>query len=208
MTTNGGAVGNGTSSTSGFAGGQASSTTTGVAIGTNAVASGAGAVQLGTGNNTAANTLQFMSYPLVDADGNIEPERLLNMYPIGSYYITESSTSPASLFGGSWVQVINKFLYGASAQSYVGQEGGEAAHILTVNEMPSHAHTPHGYTWITSRGGNTGNLQVTHISGRNALGIEFMQDYDQNRHTGDTGGGVAHNNLPPYRYVNIWRRTA
>lgn len=208
MTTNGGAVGNGTSSTSGFAGGQASSTTTGVAIGTNAVASGAGAVQLGTGNNTAANTLQFRSYPLVDANGNISPARLLDMYPVGSYYITESSTTPASLFGGSWVQVINKFLYGASAQSYVGQEGGEAAHILTVNEMPSHAHTPHGYTWITSRGGNTGNLQVTHISGRNALGIEFMQDYDQNRHTGDTGGGVAHNNLPPYRYVNIWRRTA
>lgn len=208
MTTNGGAVGNGTSSTTGFAGGQASSTTTGVAIGTNAVASGAGAVQLGTGNNTAANTLQFMSYPLVDAGGNIEPERLLNMYPIGSYYITESSTSPASLFGGSWVQVINKFLYGALAQSYVGQEGGEAAHILTVDEMPNHAHKPHGYTWITSQGANSGNLEVTRVGGRNALGIEFIQDYDQNRYTSYTGGGAAHNNLPPYRYVNIWRRTA
>lgn len=208
MTTNGGAVGSGTSSTSGFAGGSGSNTTTGVAIGTSAVASGTGAVQLGTGTNTSSNTLQFRSYPLVNSSGRIVTARLLDMFPVGSYYITESSTSPASLFGGSWVQVINKFLYGASAQSYVGQEGGEAAHILTVNEMPSHAHTPHGYTWITSRGGNTGNLQVTHISGRNALGIEFIQDYDQNRYTGDTGGGVAHNNLPPYRYVNIWRRTA
>lgn len=208
MTTNGGAVGSGTSSTSGFAGGSGSNTTTGVAIGTSAVAYGTGAVQLGTGTNSTSNTLQFRDYQLVDADGNIEPERLLNMYPIGSYYITESSTSPASLFGGSWVRVSNYFLYGAASQSAVGQTGGEADHVLTIDEMPNHAHKPHGYTWITSQGGNTGNLQVTHISGRNALGIEFMQDYDQNRYTSYTGGGVAHNNLPPYRYVNIWRRTA
>ena len=208
MTTNGGAVGNGTSSTSGFAGGQASSTTTGVAIGTNAVASGAGAVQLGTGNNTAANTLQFRSYPLVDANGNISPARLLDMYPVGSYYITESSTTPASLFGGSWIRVSNSFLYGAASQSAVGQTGGEADHVLTIDEMPNHAHKPHGYTWITSQGANSGDIEVTRVGGRNAFGIEFMQDYDQNRYTGNTGGGVAHNNMPPYRYVNIWRRTA
>lgn len=208
MTTNGGAVGNGTSSTTGFAGGQASSTTTGVAIGTNAVASGAGAVQLGTGNNTAANTLQFRSYPLVDANGNISPARLLDMYPVGSYYITESSTTPASLFGGSWIRVSNSFLYGAASQSAVGQTGGEADHVLTIDEMPNHAHKPHGYTWITSQGANSGDIEVTRVGGRNAFGIEFMQDYDQNRYTSYTGGGAAHNNLPPYRRVNLWRRTA
>ena len=207
-TTNGGAVGNGASSTTGFAGGQASNTTTGAAIGTSAVASGAGAVQLGTGNNAAANTLQFRSYPLVDANGNVVTARLLDMYPVGSYYITESSTTPASLFGGSWIRVSNYFLYGAASQSAVGQTGGEADHVLTIDEMPNHAHKPHGYTWITSRGANSGNLEVTRGGGRNALGIEFMQDYDQNRYTSYTGGGAAHNNLPPYRRVNLWRRTA
>lgn len=208
MTTNGGAVGNGTSSTTGFAGGQASNTTTGAAIGTSAVASGAGAVQLGTGNNTTANTLQFRSYPLVDANGNIEPARLLDMYPVGSYYITESSTTPASLFGGSWIRVSNSFLYGAASQSAVGQTGGEADHVLTIDEMPNHAHKPHGYTWITSQGSNSGDIEVTRVGGRNAFGIEFMRDYDQNRYTSYTGGGAAHNNLPPYRRVNLWRRTA
>lgn len=207
-TTNGGAVGNGASSTTGFAGGQASNTTTGAAIGTSAVASGAGAVQLGTGNNAAANTLQFRSYPLVDANGNISPARLLDMYPVGSYYITESSTTPASLFGGSWVRVSNSFLYGAASQSAVGQTGGEADHVLTIDEMPNHAHKPHGYTWITSQGANSGDIEVTRVGGRNAFGIEFMQDYDQNRYTSYTGGGAAHNNLPPYRRVNLWRRTA
>lgn len=208
MTTNGGAVGNGTSSTTGFAGGQASNTTTGAAIGTSAVASGAGAVQLGTGNNTTANTLQFRSYPLVDANGNIEPARLLDMYPVGSYYITESSTTPASLFGGSWIRVSNSFLYGAASQSAVGQTGGEADHVLTIDEMPNHAHKPHGYTWITSQGSNSGDIEATRVGGRNAFGIEFMRDYDQNRYTSYTGGGAAHNNLPPYRRVNLWRRTA
>lgn len=207
-TTNGGAVGNGTSSTTGFAGGQASNTTTGAAIGTSAVASGAGAVQLGTGTNTSSNTLQFRSYPLVDANGNIEPARLLDMYPVGSYYITESSTTPASLFGGSWIRVSNSFLYGAASQSAVGQTGGEADHVLTIDEMPNHAHKPHGYTWITSQGANSGDIEATRVSGRNAFGIEFMRDYDQNRYTSYTGGGAAHNNLPPYRRVNLWRRTA
>lgn len=209
MTTNGGAVGNGTSSTTGFAGGQNSNTTTGAAIGTNAVASGAGAVQLGTGNNTAANTLQFRLYPLVDANGNIEPARLLDMYPVGSYYITESSTTPASLFGGSWVRVSNYFLYGAASQSAVGQTGGEADHILTVDEMPSHRHddiiglSASQQLWMyDTLGSQIGYCGVKTNTGSSSA------TYRSSVYTGNEGGGAAHNNLPPYRRVNLWRRIA
>lgn len=209
MTTNGGAVGSGTSSTSGFAGGSGSNTTTGAAIGTNAVASGAGAVQLGTGTNTSSDTLQFRSYPLVDANGNIEPARLLDMYPVGSYYITESSTTPASLFGGRWVRVSGYFLYGAASQSSVGGTGGEAQHTLTVNEMPKHHHdTIGGLRWsqtlyaIDTLGNTEGGMGVKTNTDNPRAG------YRSKMETNQVGGNAAHNNMPPYRTVNIWRRTA
>lgn len=208
-TTNGGAVGNGTSSTTGFAGGRASNTTTGVAIGTSAVASGAGAVQLGTGTNTSSNTLQFRSYPLVDANGNIEPERLLSMYPIGSYYITESSTSPASLFGGEWVRVSEKFLFGANGNRDIGSEGGEWVHTLTIQEMPGHYHdTIGGLSWsqtlyaIDTLGDTEGGMGVKTNTDNPRAG------YRSKMETNQVGGNAAHNNMPPYRRVNLWRRTA
>ena len=102
MTTNGGAVGNGTSSTTGFAGGQASTTTTGAAIGTSAVASGAGAVQLGTGNNTAANTLQFRSFLLADSGGNIPYDRLKSVLTSGSLIAAVTLTGRPGSFSRSY----------------------------------------------------------------------------------------------------------
>lgn len=102
MTTNGGAVGNGTSSTTGFAGGQASNTTTGVAIGTNAVASGAGAVQLGTGTNTTANTLQFRSFLLADSGGNIPYDRLKSVLTSDSLIAAVTLTGRPGTFSPSY----------------------------------------------------------------------------------------------------------
>ena len=131
---------------------------------------------------------------------------LLNLFPVGSYYITESATTPASMFGGGWVRVTNKFLYGATAQSNVGTEGGEATHTLTTEEMPEHSHKPHQFTWVVSYGGNSGENAINGANQGNAN--VFNVDEDQNRYTGTAGGNQPHNNMPPYRTVNIWRRTA
>ena len=92
--TGGGAVGTSAKETGGgFAGGNGASATTGGAVGWNAI-SGAGfagghnaktqdssgdridAIQLGTGTNYTARTLQVYDYQLMDADGNIPSERL------------------------------------------------------------------------------------------------------------------------------------
>ena len=62
------------------------------------------------------------------------------VYPVGSIYMSMNSTSPATLFGGTWVQLPNKFLLGASSTYAAGTTGGEATHKLTTNEMPSHNH--------------------------------------------------------------------
>lgn len=37
-----------------------------------------------------------------------------DVYPIGSIYMSTSSTSPASMFGGTWQQITERFLFAAS----------------------------------------------------------------------------------------------
>ena len=96
VATTGGAVGLGASTSSGFAGGQGavaswggvaigyaaqatitegSSGYSSVAIGNSAQATKKNAIQLGYGTNSTADTLQFMSYQLLDANGKIPYQR-------------------------------------------------------------------------------------------------------------------------------------
>jgi len=66
----------------------------------------------------------------------------LDAYPIGAYYISSSPTSPATLFGGTWVQVKDRMIL-AVGDTYksVGTTGGSATTKLIVNNIPSHNHT-------------------------------------------------------------------
>ena len=61
------------------------------------------------------------------------------IYPIGSIYMSVNSTSPASLFGGTWTQLKDRFLIGAGNSYAVNGTGGAA----TVAHTHTYAHT-HG----------------------------------------------------------------
>jgi len=121
--------------------------------------------------------------------GTFEP------YPVGAIYMSTESTDPSTLFGGTWQAIENRFLFGAGSWYAAGDTGGEATHTLTVDEMPSHKHT-------YKRGGGA--------FGQNAIGVTVTRDLfsstDQNMSS--VGGGQAHNNMPPYLVVYIWKRTA
>lgn len=71
--------------------------------------------------------------------GKTLAEIMLALYPVGAVYISVNSTSPASLFGGTWESIGGRFLLGADSTYTAGSTGGEATHKLTVNEIPSHA---------------------------------------------------------------------
>ena len=128
---------------------------------------------------------------------------LINNYPVGSYYISANDTSPAELFGGTWHRIESRFLWAAPASSTLGATAGEMTHTLTDSEIPSHRHDGLFYT---------GNNQTI---GLNKSSIGYTLTYASNGgngkneiYTGSTGGGSAHNNMPPYVNVAIWRRTA
>lgn len=118
------------------------------------------------------------------------------VYPVGSIYMTVDSTSPATLFGGTWEALGGRFLVGADSTYKAGSTGGEAEHTLTIDEMPKHNHSIDNYN---TAGGTTSFMTVT---------AQAKTGYGNNVQTWYTGGGKAHNNLPPYLSVYMWKRTA
>ena len=121
---------------------------------------------------------------------------LINIvYPVGSIYMSVNSTSPATLFGGTWERLKDRFLLGAGDTYTAGTTGGEAAHVLTIPEMPSHTHSAKFNGVSTATG--TSSFRLTEAG---------TNDYTGGNNS--AGGGAAHNNMPPYLAVYMWKRTA
>lgn len=118
------------------------------------------------------------------------------VYPVGAIYLSTSSTSPQTLFGGTWRRIQGRFLLCAGGGYAAGSTGGEASHTLTVDEMPAHAHSatiPTGRIMV-----NTQSTRYTYAAEPGSIQTE----------TTSTGGNAAHNNMPPYLAVYAWKRTA
>lgn len=127
-------------------------------------------------------------------------ESLLNLifdraHPVGSYYWSSNLTNPSQLFGGTWVQVTDKFVLAAGSTYKAGTTGGEANHILSISEIPSHSHGVLAMHYKTGANDKTGG-----DSGGNWTQESFSSS--------TTGSGKAHNNMPPYIVAYCWRRTA
>ena len=120
------------------------------------------------------------------------------VYPIGSIYVSVSSANPKTLFGGTWVQIKDRFLLAAGMTYKAGATGGEATHTLTVDEIPNHQHV----LWYPNEGGEqSAAIGYPEAGSKNTWYAEASK-------TGGAGGGGAHNNMPPYLAVYIWKRTA
>lgn len=125
-------------------------------------------------------------------------QKMLSIYPVGAIYMSVSSTSPASLFGGTWEQIQNRFLLAAGDTYAAGKTGGEATHTLTVEEMPAHRHS---FTYPVSCN-PTSEKEVNYN-----WGTETVRFQSTSTETKNAGGGSAHNNMPPYLAVYVWKRT-
>lgn len=116
------------------------------------------------------------------------------VYPVGSIYMSVNNVDPSTVIGGTWEQIKDTFLLSAGDTYVGGATGGEATHKLTTNEMPSHNHSI-----TTSQVGSGGDGWYTaHIHANN----------NGTTYTNNTGSGQAHNNMPPYLVVYMWKRTA
>lgn len=141
-------------------------------------------------------------------DGSFSSWMPMAEYRVGAIYMSTDETSPASIYGGTWTQITDRFLVGAGKTYSVHEAKGNAththttqSHVLTIDEIPSHKHA------------------ITDAPGANS-GSEWIGKYGtggkNTRETTSVGGSGAHShgntgsasNIPPYYAVYIWRRTA
>lgn len=132
---------------------------------------------------------------------------VLRAYPVGSIYMSVNSTSPATLFGGTWTRIQNRFLLAAGSSYAANTTGGEATHKLTVSEIPSHNHSERFCWSSTPAAKNTLAVNGTTLTATNS--VSGVAGIDRGDSFGNySGGSSAHNNMPPYLAVYVWKRTA
>ena len=132
------------------------------------------------------------------------------LYPVGSVYISAEATSPASVYGGTWEQLKDRFLLGAGERCTAGDTGGVSAVTLTYDQMPSHSHGPGPHAqrnWVPNA--NSGRVRVALSNSGTSwvLALEDSNDYVWGQ-SYPAGSSSAHENMPPYLAVYMWKRVA
>ena len=127
---------------------------------------------------------------------------MLGAYPVGSIYLSVAETSPASLFGGTWEILNDVFLLAAGSYANAGTFGGEAAVALKASELPDHRHG----VYVRSDNGS-------YTSSEAIVTSSYTYDKEGKANPSwmvtSTGlNGAAHNNMPPYLAVYMWKRVA
>ena len=150
----------------------------GTSIGIGKVAEKAGTVQIGL-------DVEFL--------GALTGTIFDTILPVGSVVIRYDHISPSTLYPGTtWERITNSFLWATTSGGIIGQTGGESEVTLTESQLPAHSHgsvySQHAdeskkYAWYSTAGSSVAYGPV------------------------ETGGGQAHNNMPPYIQVSVWRRT-
>lgn len=150
-----------------------------------------------------AGVVQYSSAPIT--------ELYELVYPVGSYYVSMSSTfDPNVELVGTWVQdTKGRITMSSSANSVCGTTGGEKEHVLTSDEVPSHRHTASGVTLQTSKNGSFGNTTCSsYWNMSRGNNMQYDRIYDATMTSSSTGGDAAHNNLQPYIVCVRWHRVA
>ena len=168
-------------------------------------------------NNNASTAIDSSTWHWFMTDENWRDK----VYPVGSVYISYKATSPASLFGGTWEQLKNHFLFATNATS--GDKGGTGngtgtstsqnnnntgSTTLTAAQsgLPAHSHQHKGYRMFSRS-----TLDTTAVSwgdDDDANGSWTRSAGGTNASQGHTHTLGNHSHTIPYIEVYVWRRTA
>ena len=134
------------------------------------------------------------------------------IFPVGSIYMSMTSTSPSSLFGGTWSAITGRFLY-CNAGTSTGGSNSHTHDLSTGAAMIDFmavayarlviAKNNSSYKWNSgSVGMPDGSRQVTGSSGPGS------DDFAGGSLTKLYGNSGASSNMPAYQTIYCWRRTA
>ena len=148
-----------------------------------------------TGNLTVHGSVNVTSFAEA-----VYKTLLDRFYPINSIYISYSHTNPETLFGGTWQRLANRFLWGCDEQGTIGSTGGSEKVTLNIDQMPVHSHP----VMFDGYGSNADGV----LTFKQSSSAGYFGRGNQDGYVATTGAGQAHDNMPPYIQVSIWRRTA
>lgn len=125
------------------------------------------------------------------------------IYPVGSIYMSVNSTSPQTLFGGTWEQIQDRFLLASGSTYSAGATGGSADAVNVA-----HSHTTGRDYIITTDGSGISRVSTAGQTGTKVQNL--LQSSDAlYRHTVESAGvSGTGKNMPPYLTVYMWKRTA
>lgn len=146
------------------------------------------------------------------------------IYPVGSYYYSNTNNSPSSFVGGTWTQITGAFLHPSSSASSSSTGSGSQTYSLSSSQIYAHSHSNyHGHTgiWHTHSISNNGNGH-THsgshshsVSSSNISHTHAPNTYFNNAFTdwpncdyGPNGGTSAQCFSMSYFRSNMWTTSA
>lgn len=169
------------------------------------IVQGGGQTDSGSGTVVEGYTKAQVDNKIAAAIKVAKEEQKLLDHPVGSIYQSMNSTDPSELFGGTWERIKNRFVFAAGDSYEAGATGGEERHMLTVSELPQNIGTFNALSWETNNYRTNGGFSVNQRNvDRTATRASDFGDADYTL----SGGGAAHNNMPPYLVAYMWYRTA
>lgn len=160
-----------------------------------------------------------------------------SIYIVGQIVEYASNVNPNDLYPWqTWEQIKDVFTLASGDKYSIGQTGGVSTVTLTVAQIPEHIHTASvqnasltgqiNGSANSSNGYNHNPLSGSGVfSGSGAIngygeggewnsgtatwaGLNFGGTHNHDISIETTGGGEAHNNMPPYLVTIKWKRTA
>jgi hypothetical protein len=133
-------------------------------------------------------------------------------FPVGTILMTTENVNPSTYIGGTWVALNDVFLFAASETHPAGETGGSETVALKTAQMPRHNH----FVINMSKGTTSPDYLHTvarsdfeHSQWENARYQLYGVDAEANSGKSSyVGSGAAHDNMPPYLTVYMWKRTA
>ena len=133
------------------------------------------------------------------------------IYPVGSIYISTAAANPSTLFSGTqWEAIQDRFLLADGTVYTAGATGGTPAVTLTAEQMPAHTHK---FNCVDQNGNPATPTNVAEVMSYvgASLGTSTIATNGtilKRAVMATAGEGQAHDNMPPYLVVHMWKRKA